>query len=138
MSRSDKRRAIRFFLYLRSVGRTPALQAANYFELAAMVSREYNELPHDVRRRSRWLGRKLIRAAGLIAACQAAPSEPPFNPQISRRPKCPTCIVKKHNKPKSIWLSREDAEAFCSCFRRYIPYPCPAGHGWHVTRLTRR
>lgn len=69
MSRADKNRALRFFLYLRAVGHTPARRAAaNYFELAASLIKEYDELPNDVRRTGRLLGRQLIRAVGLKAA----------------------------------------------------------------------
>jgi len=50
MGRSDKKRALRLFLYLRAAGRTPSLQAANYFEWAAMLSKEYGKLTPDVRK----------------------------------------------------------------------------------------
>jgi hypothetical protein len=133
MSRADKHRALRLFLYLRAVGRTPARRAAaNYFELAAMLNKEYEELPHDVRRAGRLVGRQLIRAAGLKAAYQCSPNVEELRLNIIPRPKCPQCRVKRLNKPKSIWRTQEDAEAFCSCFSRYAPYPCPVGNGWHV------
>ena len=32
---------------------------------------------------------------------------------IIPRPKCPRCRVKRLNKPRSIWPTKEDAEAFC-------------------------
>ena len=136
MSLSDKKRALRLFLYLHSVGHTPRLRAANYFELAATLSKEYRDLPPDVRKLSRLLGRKLIRAAGLRAASESIPDAMPL--EMSPRPKCPACWVKKFNKPKSVWRSKEDAEAFCSCFRRFAPYPCPAGNGWHIAHRKRQ
>lgn len=133
LSRADKNLALRLFLYLRAVGHTPArLAAANYFELAAMLVKEYEELPHDVRRTGRLLGRQLIRAAGLKAAYQFSPNVEECELVIIPRPKCPRCRVKRLNKPKSIWRTKEDAEAFCTCFRRYAAYPCPVGNGWHV------
>jgi hypothetical protein len=135
MSQSDKKRALRLFVYLHSVGHTPSLRAANYFELAAILFKEYCDLPPDIRKLSRLLGRKLIREAGLRAASGSIPDAMPF--EMSPRPKCPTCRVKKLNKPKSVWQSKEDAEAFCSCFRRFAPYRCPAGNGWHVAHRKR-
>ena len=66
MSRADKHRALRLFLYLRVVGHTPAQRAAaNYFELAAMLTKEYEELPRDVRRTGRLLGRATDSCGGL-------------------------------------------------------------------------
>ena len=65
MSRPDKRRSLRFFLYLRLAGHTPSLRAANYFELAAILSKEYDALPPDERKVSRLIGRKLIRGGWL-------------------------------------------------------------------------
>ena len=138
MSQSDKKRALRSFLYLRSVGHAPSLRAANYFELAAILSREYDNLPPDVRNSSRLLGRKLVQASGLRAAYQSILNAAPFDPQLSPRPKCSMCMVKNLNKPKSIWKTKEDAEGFCSCFRRFTPYPCPAGNGWHVAHRKRQ
>jgi hypothetical protein len=135
MSRSDKNRALRLFLYLHSVGQTPSVRAASYFELAAVLSKEYNDLPLDVRNSSRLLGRKLIRRAGLKKAYQSIPNVAPF--EISPRHKCLTCRVRKLNKPKSIWATKEDAEAFCSYFKGFTPYPCPVGNGWHVTHPKR-
>jgi hypothetical protein len=136
MSRSDKQRTLRLFLYLHSVGHTPSLRAANYFELAEILFREYCDLPPDVRKLSRMLGRKLISAAGLRAASEAIPDARLI--EMCPRPKCPTCRVKKLNKPKSIWQSKVDAEAFCSCFTRFTSYPCPAGNGWYVARRKRQ
>ena len=72
MSRPDKRRSLPFFLYLRLAGPTPSLRAANYFELAAILSKEYDALPPNAQEISRLLGRKLIREAGLEAARGAA------------------------------------------------------------------
>jgi hypothetical protein len=139
MSRADKDRAFRLFLYLGAVGHTPAPRAAaNYFELAAMLIKEYEELPQDVRRTARLLGRQLIRAAGLKAAYQSAPYLEECKLHIIPRPKCPSCRANRLNKPKSIWRTKEDAEAFCSCFVRYAPYPCPAGNGWHVAHRQRQ
>jgi len=137
MGRPDKKRALRLFLYLRAAGRVPTLQAANYFEWAAMLSKEYGKLTPDVRKHSRSLGRKLIRAAGLNAACQSTPELVVYKPQMIPRSKCSTCRVKRLNKPKSIWGTKEEAEAFCSYFRGLAPYPCPAGNGWHVTHRKR-
>jgi hypothetical protein len=136
MSRSDKNRALRLFLYLHSAGHTPSLRAANYFELAAILSKVYGDLPPDVRKLSRSLGRKLIRTVGLKAASESISQATPF--EMSPRAKCPACTVKKLNKPKSVWQSKEDAEAFCSCFGRFAPYPCPAGNGWHVAHRKRQ
>ena len=138
MSRPDKRRSLRFFLYLRLAGHTPSLRAANYFELAAILSKEYDALPPDVRRISRLLGRKLIREAGLGAAYLSTLGEMPFRPQLSPRPKCSTCRVKRLNKAKSVWWAQEDVEAFCSCFQQFAPYLCPAGNGWHVAHRKRQ
>jgi len=138
MGRSDKKRALRLFLYLRAAGRTPSLQAANYFEWAAMLSKEYGKLTPDVRKDSRSLGRKLIRAAGLNAAYQSTPDLALLKPQMIPRSKCSTCRVKNLNKPKSIWGTKEEAEAFCSYFRGLAPYPGPAGNGWHVTHQKRQ
>ena len=98
MSRPDKRRSLRFFLYLRLAGHTPSLRAANYFELAAVPSKQYDALPPEVRKSSQLLGRKLIQEAGLRAAYQSTPDEMPFRSQLSPRPKCSTCRVKKLNK----------------------------------------
>jgi hypothetical protein len=136
MSLSDKKRALRLFLYLHSIGHTPRLRAANYFELAAILSKEYGDLPPDVRKLSRLLGRELVRAAGLRAASKSIPDATLF--EMSPRPKCQACRVKKLDKPKSVWQSKEDAEAFCSCFTRFAPYPCPAGNGWHVAHRKRQ
>ena len=138
MSKSAKKRALRLFLYLRSVGHTPNIRAANYYELAAILSKEYDELPPDIRKSSRLLGRKLIRAAGLVAAYQSAPVVAPFNPVMIPRAKCSICRVKKLNKPKSVWPTKEDAEAFCRYFGQFAPYACPAGNGWHVAQRKRR
>src|SRR4051812_34616886 len=132
MSRADKNRALRLSLYLHSVGHTPFLRAANYFELAAILSREYDELSPDVRKRARSLGRKLIRAAGLRAAFQTMSNVARCKVQLNPLPKCSACRVKKLNKPKCIWRTKEDADAFRTCFRRFTPYLCPAGNGWHV------
>ena len=133
MSRADKHHAFRLFLYLRSVGHIPAQRAAaNYFELAAMLTKQYEELPYDVRRNGRLLGRQLIRVAGLKAAYQSSPNVEDFKLHTIPRPKCTKCRVERLNKPKSIWRTKEDAEAFCSCFSRFAPYPCPVGNGWHV------
>jgi hypothetical protein len=137
ISLPDKRRALRLFLYLRLAGHTPTLRASSYFELAAILSKEYDALPPEVRHSSRLLGRKVIREAGLGAAYLLTRDEMPFRPQLSPRPKCPTCRVKRPNKPKSIWPTKEDVEAFCSCFRQFAPYLCPAGNGWHVARRKR-
>jgi hypothetical protein len=138
MSQADKHRALRLFLYLRAVGHTPARRAAaNYFELAAMLAKEYEELPHDVRRTGRLLGRQLIRVSGLKAAYQSSTNIEECKLRIIPRPKCPRCRVKTLNKPKGIWRTKEDAEAFCSCFGRYAPYPCPVGNGWHVAHRKR-
>jgi hypothetical protein len=138
MSKSAKKRALRLFLYLGSVGHTPNLRAANYYELAAILSKEYDELPPDIRQSSRLLGRKIIRAAGLRAAYQSAPGAAPFNPVMNPRAKCSICRVKRLNKPKSVWPTKEDAEAFCRYFGRFAPYACPAGNGWHVAQRKRR
>ena len=139
MSRADKHRAVRMFLYLRSVGHTPAQRAAaNYFELAAMLTKEYEELPHDIRMTARLLGRRLIRATSLKAAYQSSLNVEEIELHIIPRPKCPRCQVKRLNKPKSIWPTKEEAEAFCSCFRLYVAYPCPAGNGWHVAHQKRK
>src|ERR1700694_362857 len=117
MSRADKNRALRLFLYLRAVGRTPTRRAAaNYFELAALLIKEYEELPQDVRRTARLLGRQLIRAAGLKAAYQCSSNVEECKLHIIPRPKCPSCRANRLNKPKSIWRTKEDAEAFCTCF----------------------
>jgi hypothetical protein len=138
MSKSAKKRALRLFLYLGSVGHTPDLRAANYYELAARLSKEYDELPLDVRRNSRSLGRKIIQASGLRAAYQSGPGVTPFNPVMNPRAKCSICRVKKSNKPKSVWSTKEDAEEFCRHFGRFAPYPCPAGNGWHVAHRRRQ
>jgi hypothetical protein len=137
MSRPIKRHALRLLVYLHSAGHTPSLRAANYFELAAALSKEYRELPLEVRKSSRLLGRKLIRAAGLKAAYQAIPNAAPIESQMSTRHKCSTCRGKKLNQPKSIWATQEDAEAFCSYFKRFTSYPCPVGNGWHITHQKR-
>lgn len=119
MSRADKHRALRLFLYLRAVGHTPARrEAANYFELAAMLVKEYEELPRDVRKTGRSLGRQLIRVSGLKAAYQSSTNVEECKLRIIPRPKCPRCRANRLNKPKSIWPTKEDAEAFCSCFGR--------------------
>ena len=136
MSRSIKRRALRLFLYLHSAGHTPSFRAASYFELATALSKKYNDLPPDIRKSSRSTGRKLIRAAGLKAAYQSIPGVAPL--EMNPRKKCSTCRSKKLNKPKSIWETKEDAEAFCSYFEGFTPYLCPAGHGWHITRRRRK
>lgn len=137
MSRPIKRHALRLLVYLHSAGHTPSVQAASYFELAAALSKEYKELPLEVRKSSRLLGRKLIRTMGLKAACEAVPNVAPYESQMSTRHKCSTCRGKKLNQPKSIWATKEDAEAFCSYFRRLTSYPCPVGNGWHITRHKR-
>jgi hypothetical protein len=128
---------MRLYLYLQATGQEPTLQAANYFELSAKLRKQYLELGPEVRRRGRTLGRKLIRADGLIAAYERSEILLPFNPQITSRPKCSVCRVKKLNKPKAIWGTKEEAEEFCGCFPSFTPYPCPVGNGWHVTRRRR-
>ena len=85
MSKSAKKRALRLFLYLGSVGHTPDLQAANYYELAARLYKEYDELPPDTRREARSLGRKIIRASGLRAVYQPTPGVTPFDPVMNPR-----------------------------------------------------
>jgi hypothetical protein len=134
MSQSTKKHALRLIIYLHSAGHTPSLRAASYFELATALAKEYSDLPPDVRKSSRSLGRKLIRAAGLKAACRSIFNAARVEPQITPRPKCPTCKVMRLNKAKSIWETKEGAEAFCSYFGGFTAYPCPAGIGWHVTR----
>jgi len=138
MSQSIKRQALRLIIYLHSAGHTPSLRAASYFELRAALSREFRELPLDLRISSRSLGRKLIRAAGLKAAYRSTVDAVRVAPQISPRPKCPTCKVTRLNKAKRIWETKEDAEAFCSFFRGFTTYPCPVGNGWHVTHRKRQ
>ena len=138
MSRSDKRRSLLFFLYLRLAGHAPSMKAANHFELAAALSKQYGALPPEVRKSSRSLGRQLIQKAGLRAAYQSTPDEMPFRPALSPRPKCSTCKVKNLNKPKSVWRTKADVEAFCSCFQQFAPYLCPAGNGWHVAHRKRQ
>lgn len=137
MSRADKRHAMRLYLYLQATGQEPALDAPNYFELSAKLHKQYVELGPEVRRRGRTLGRKLIRAAGLIAAYERSETLLPFIPQITPRPKCSMCRVKQLNKPKAIWDTKEEAQEFCVCFPRLTPYPCPVGNGWHVARRRR-
>src|SRR4051794_30304909 len=110
MSGSIKRRALRLIIYLYSAGQPALLSAASYFELKVALSREFQHLPLDVRRRSRLLGRKLIRAAGLKAAYGSIVNAVQVKPQISPRPKCPTCKVTRLNKAKSIWETKKDAE----------------------------
>lgn len=138
MSRIDKRRALRLFLYLRAVGRTPPLRAASYRELSRVLRRHYEELPPEVRKTARLLGRQLIHAAGYRAAYDCLGSAPPFNPQITPRAKCSNCRVKRLNKPKAVWKTKEEAEEFCLYFQRFRTYRCPAGNGWHITHRVAR
>ena len=137
MSRSDKRHAIRLFIYLHALGKTPALRAANYFELTAMLLKHYQELPPEDRQRARWLGKKLICTVGYRAAYNSGENMPPFDAKFTPRAKCSNCRVERLNKQKAIWETEEDVEAFCSCFPRFTPYKCPAGNGWPVSRQRR-
>lgn len=138
MSKSAKNRALRLLLYLRSAGQTPELRAANYYELAARLYKQYVELPPEMRRNSRYLGRKIIRACGLRAAYQPADGVTPFKPMLNPRAKCSICRVENLNKPKSVWPTKEDAEEFCRYFVRFAPYPCPVGNRWHVAHRKRQ
>jgi hypothetical protein len=137
MSRSDKRHAIRLFIYLRTVGKAPALRAANYFELAAMLLKHYQDLPPEVRQRARRLGKKLICTVGYRVAYNSRENMLLFDAEITPRAKCPNCRVERLNKQKAIWEMKEDVEAFCSCFPKFTPYECPAGNGWHVSSQRR-
>jgi hypothetical protein len=93
---------MRLYLYLQARGQEPTLEAANYFELSAKLHKQFVELGPEARRLGRTLGRKLIRAAGLKVAYERSESMLLFDPQITPRPKCSVCRVKKQNKPKAI------------------------------------
>lgn len=95
MSRSDKRHAIRLFTISALLGKAPALRAASYFELTAMLLKHYQELPSEARQRARRLGRKLIRTVGYRAAYNSRENMPSFDAEITPRAKCSNCRVER-------------------------------------------
>lgn len=72
MSKSAKDRTLLLFLCRHSVGQTPDLRAASYYEAAARFYMQYAELRPEMRRNSRYLGRKIIQLMGCerLSACR--------------------------------------------------------------------
>ena len=78
-------------------------------------------MPPGVRKIARLRGRKLIRAAGLRAASDSISDATPF--EMSPRPKCPSCRVKKTQQTKKRLAEQCGRRGICSGFRRFAHIP---------------
>jgi len=138
----DRRAARRIAVILHAIGITPKSSGRSWTEVLNGLRAQYASMTVEQKIEAHAMGEQLIREMSLDAlsgAIDVRPSQlkPKDHPSDSRvgkgisPQKCDRCWSWG---PKSIWNSREAAEAFCAGEKdpKLNAYLCPHGKSWHV------
>ena len=137
---------MRLALYLHSANQTPNASGESYPEWIRALMSQFQNLPPELRKEGKRLGRSRIREFGLDAAAGFLIHVPTraFRQQVrfqKRRekarqwppetPACPHCKVRGYDIPKRCFPSKEMAERVGTSLRDpfLVAYPCPEQPG---------
>jgi len=138
----DRKAARRIVVILHAMGITPKSTGHSWTEVLDGLREQYASMTEEQRREAHDIGIRLIRGKRfdvISTEILLGPSQPKRNDRPPHEcrgkgkwpQKCDRCWAWGF---KSLWKSRESAEAFCVGEKDpgLNAYPCPHGNGWYV------